>query len=119
MSYAGYEYYLTNYRGSIIPGNEFDTYVTRASEFLDYYTFGKAKVTQFTTELANAACAVAEVLYKAVKTEEEHAGIKSESVGSWSATYVTPEEQRKNTRLAAVEAARRYLIYTGLLYRGA
>lgn len=128
MVYADYTFYTSSFRGSAIGEADFPRLALRASQFLDYYTMGKAKNFPELENLKMACCAIAEK-YQVVEKAEQSAtaslsdggSLKSESVGSYSVSYQTSGE-----KISAAEAARNgiaavtrmYLGGTGLLYRG-
>ena len=138
--YADYAFYTEDYFGTAIDEADFPRLASRASDFLDYYTRGKAA--QATAEavmeaLAKACCAVADAIQaderaKAIAARAAEAAlsgsgeIKSESVGSYSVTYATTADYARSGAAAAVKDARaayaaiaqEYLANTGLLYRG-
>ena len=63
--YADYAFYTEAFYGSAIAEADFPRLSSRASDFLDYYTRGKAaRVTDETvlTALSKACCAVAEAM---------------------------------------------------------
>ena len=122
MSYATYEYYRGQFDGNLIPDAEtFNSHTTEADAYLDHITRGQIKITDETTEaelaaISNAACAVAEVLYK--QAQDESATVTSESVGNHSIGYsntakTTADREGEKYRKAAL-----FLSRTGLLYRG-
>lgn len=110
MVYADYNFYTGSFLGSDISEADFPRLALRASQFLDYYTRGKAEKNPDLVDLKMACCAVAEAYSKA----GNKSGIKSESVGSYSVSYA----DEKETSAALVSVARQYLANTGLLYRG-
>lgn len=139
--YADYTFYTGTFYGTAIAEADFPRLSSRASDFLDYYTRNKAKDatdTDVVTALSKACCAVAEQM----QTDEENkalaakataaalastAGeVKSETVGSWSASYVTSADYAANSAADALKYANaayaaiafQYLANTGLLYRG-
>lgn len=139
--YADYSFYTTVYYGSRIEEADFPRLSAKASDFLDYYTKGKAAAVEDTavlTLLGKACCAVAE----AMKSDEvaqaiadkasasalasDSPELKSETVGSYSVTYATSLDYAgavrgsavRNKRGAYADAAFEYLSNTGLLYRG-
>ena len=139
--YADYAFYTGRYYGTAIAEADFPRLCSRASDFLDYYTGGKAAGATdeaVTLALAKACCAIAE----AMQSDENNAKIaakaqstalasdtgevKSESVGSWSASYATAADYMGQSAKDALNAARavyagiaaQYLANTGLLYRG-
>lgn len=118
MSYATYEFYLSTFYGSVIPSADFMSYASRASDFIDYYTGNKAKTSTCTEAIGKATCAVAEAYYKADRMGEGNSNLKSETVGSWSATYASGTERQQALKNEVTNAARQYLAFTGLLYRG-
>lgn len=139
--YANYEFYTDTYYGSLIAQTDFPRLSSHASDFLDYYTRGKAvSVTDadVLVALKKACCAVAEQMWtdetnKAIVAKAQASmlsanvgELKSESVGSWSVSYATASDYMgadvKNAENAAsavyARIAARYLANTGLLYRG-
>lgn len=141
--YADYAFYTESFYGSAIAEADFPRLASRASDFLDYYTLGKATRvpegdTATLTALGKACCAVAEAMQeddrnkalaaKALTEALTASGgeIKSESVGSHSVSYTTAADYSKtgaaqsqrDMRAAYAEIASVYLAQTGLLYRG-
>ena len=141
--YAVYSFYTDMFYGTAIAQADFPRLASRASDFLDYYTRGKAaKVpegdTATNTALAKACCAVAEAIQadennKALAAKATTAAlaasggeIKSETVGSHSVSYTTAADYAKGSsgrsaldeRIAYADIAMVYLANTGLLYRG-
>lgn len=137
--YADYAFYTELYYGTAIAEADFPRLASRASDFLDYYTRGKAaNVTDEAVALAlsKACCAVAEAMQtdeqtKAVAAKAAAAAmsadgeIKSESVGSHSVSYTTAADYIKGAaatpgseRANYADIASVYLAQTGLLYRG-
>lgn len=121
MAYATYEFYTTVYYGNVLTEENFARYAARASDYLDYLTFSKAKSYDDTDgALAKACCAVAEqISYKdTMRASFENGEIASESVGSHSISYRSGAEVTEGVEKAMSSAARSYLLPTGLLYRG-
>lgn len=128
MEYADYTFYTSSFLGSAISEADFPRLALRASQFLDYYTMGKAKNFPELENLKMACCAVAEkcqVVEKAEKSASESmnegGNLKSESVGSYSVSYQTAGEKisaAESARNGIAAVARMYLGGTGLLYRG-
>lgn len=141
--YADYTFYKTEYFGTAIEEADFPHLSSRASDFIDYYTRGKAarvQAEELVTKraLAKACCAIAE----AMQTEElgkalaakatyealtsDTGALKSETVGSYSVSYATAADYTSGNVADAQKAARavyasiatEYLVNTGLLYRG-
>lgn len=115
MAYADYAFYTECYRGGSIPETDFARLAERATEYIDFATLGTAMDYPDTEQLIKkACCAVAEVY----QINEQGGGIVSETVGKITRNYAagvstTPTEEQRLYR-----AIRRYLLHTGLLYRG-
>lgn len=140
--YADYEFYTETFYGTAINEADFPRLSSRSSDFIDYYTRGKSVfVSDETTlnALAKCCCAIAEQMQidsqnkalMAKKTADAissgNGEIKSETVGSWSQSYVTASDYmqsgnstdiEKNNRQIYANIANEYLSNTGLLYRG-
>ena len=139
--YADYSFYTGEFFGTAIAEADFPRLSTRASDFLDYYTRGKAaRATDedVLTALSKACCAVAEAMktdedskklaQKATEAALSESGgeVKSESVGSHSVSYTTAADYVKdassarplNSRIVYADVAAVYLVNTGLLDRG-
>ena len=110
MFYADYSFYKDAFLGVDISEKDFPRLALRASQFLDYYTRGKAAQNPDLDALKMACCAVAEAYAKV----GGKAGIKSETVGSYSVSY----SDGVDANIALAAAARQHLANTGLLYRG-
>lgn len=107
---VSYSYYIEIYRGSAINDPmEFERLSMRAAEYIEEQTLGRADYCT-SDAVKKACCAIAELIGQ----EELQQDKISESVGSWSVTYSGREdiEKRKYNTL------KRYLLPTGLLYRG-
>ena len=111
VRYADFAFYMTEYGGNII---------TRASTYIKAITFSRVDENNIPEEVKAAACAVAEVIYKAESSTEGEK--KSETVGKLSVSYVTEQAdgqiKEKVLRKKQYAAAYPYLAATGLLYRG-
>lgn len=120
VEYADYEFYTKEFHGSTIPEAVFPSVILRASIFVKYITTGKIEDIEIPEEARMAACAVAEVMYRADAEGQQEK--KSETVGNVSVSYVTEQQdgQVRETAMAKKQyaAAYPYLIHTGLLYRG-
>lgn len=113
MIYADYSFYTESFMGVAISENDFPRLALRASQFLDYYTQGRAANNAGLEAVKMACCAVAEA-YQTVERTGAKAGISSESVGSYSVSYTTDQDAKS----ALSNVACQYLAFTGLLYRG-
>lgn len=110
MAYATYEFYTISFRGNLIPQADFDRLAERASEYIDFCTFGKAKKYLEDDKVKKCCCALAE----AFQIEEKSQGKTGETVGKWSVSYSAKDEADKRK----ADIIKRYLWLTGLLYTG-
>lgn len=122
MVYADYEFYKTQYLGTILEEPEFNAMALRASAYIDYLTFGKAEKNAEKAAVKLACCALAEQ-EKAIETSKAASASsvgekKSETVGSWSASYRSSAEILNESQAQLKTIATQYLATTGLLYRG-
>lgn len=126
--YADYTFYTDTFYGDKIPEEKFPKYATAASDFIDYFTMGKAANNSDLPAVKKCCCALAEQ-YMFIDTVREAASAKvtadgiiaSESVGSHSRSFQTGAAgaqavEAEEKKLADI--ARVYLLQTGLLYRG-
>ena len=138
--YADYSFYVEQFYGSKIDVADFPRLSSRASDFIDYYTRGRAQRASIGDLLAlgKACCALAEQMQtdeqmqtlaaKTVNTAiaSNNGEVKSETVGSWSRSYATASDYGSDGRASVVkdmqaayaEIVKEYLSTTGLLYRG-
>lgn len=107
--YADYEFYRNQYFGRRLTEEEFQTYVRGASALIDEMTGGRAAAHSDMDEVKYAACAVCEQM----RINEQHRDIAAETVGKVSRTYITAKP-----RQLCLDAARAYLMNTGLLGTG-
>lgn len=115
MIYADYDYYLDEYFGNSISGDDFARLSRQASAYIDTITYGnaeKATDSKVIAKLSDACCAVAEVMQK----QEQGGEVASESNDGTSVTYVTSGKTAQNRMY---DAAVMHLSNTGLLYAGA
>ena len=110
MAYADYAYYTGTYKGSSIKEAAFATLAERASEYIDYVTFGRA--TDALETVKKACCAVAETM----QINNESGRKERESVDDYSVSYADATDSAANKRL--YDAACRYLLMTGLMHSG-
>lgn len=122
MIYADYNFYLMDYKGTVIPDAvTYDEVSVDASAYIDYLTHNRIKVDELPTwvieKVKMAACAVAEIYFKQRK-DEDGGKVASESVGNHSKSFAVVQvgyEQRTHQKLSR---AKMYLHGTGLLYGG-
>lgn len=127
INYADYDFYIDKYHGSM-SGQEFNKVILRASYEVNKNIFDR-NIDGYEDEVALATCSIADILSKIEKLESKKdslmsgKSIKIESVGDYSRTFENEsitdiEVQISNQRDTIKEELRRYLIKTGLLYRG-
>lgn len=133
MPYADYAYYINTYMGSVSEA-DFARLVVRAGSYLDYITTGKAAANADLDAVKMACCALVDVYQiteraraaaASALSTAQGAELQSQTVGSWSKTYRSGTESAANALSAAASedqtlynTAARYLLPTGLLYRG-
>lgn len=117
--YAEYDFYLNDYKGSVIPdAPNYDRVAVEASAFLDYVTHNHIKdlADDIMVKVKLAQCAIADVCYR--QTQDDVANVvSSESVGNHSVTYAA-RASYKQRELEKYSKAKIYLRGTGLLYGG-
>ena len=123
-AYATFTQYTTDYLGSIIASANFARLALRASEVIDVLTYGRAAPivlaateTETIALLVKATCSVAEQ-YQTNEANGNGGGIKSESIGSNSVTYLDGAHATLSDNAKLFRAANVYLSGTGLLYFG-
>ncbi len=107
--FADYPFYRGQYFGKKLNEEEFQTFIIGDSALIDEMTNGRAEAHSDMDEIRYAACAVCEQMH----LNDKHAGIASETVGKVSRTYIT-----QKSRQLCMDAARAYLMNTGLLMTG-
>lgn len=107
--YADYEYYRDMFGLNKLTEPEFILYGTKASDYVDYVTLGRAGGYAEHVNVKKCCCCLAEILKKHSKGKS----ITSEKSGNWSASY---NNVSKTSELS--ECVRIYLAPLGLLYRG-
>lgn len=115
MIYANYDYYKEKFCGTLIPQDNFPYFAARASEYIDWQTFGRLEKVipgEYDAKVRNCCCALAETEY----SFSQKSDISSEKNGSYSVTYSTKSSADHNAEKSRIVAL--YLGNTGLLYRG-
>lgn len=114
MAYTDYTFYKDTFGGSM-PESIFNSFLNRASAYIDLITFNRLKgKSNISEEIKMATCAVIEEDYKLFQSDGK---VKSnETIGNYSVSYSinnnsTPDKVKYN-------AAKMYLANTGLLYAG-
>ncbi len=125
--YTNYDFYIDIYKGNM-PEDDFDRIVIRASYEVQKNIFNR-DFTGYENEVQMATCSVADILLKIenLKNKKEsillNQTLKSESVGDYSRTFDSfsvsdIEVEISNQEEGIKEELRKYLLHTGLLYRG-
>jgi len=128
INYIDYDFYKNKYMGDM-PEENFEKLALRASAEVRKNIFDR-DITNYENEVQMATCSVADILLKVEQLENKkdtilsNNNLKSESVGDYSRTFDTLEIDNVNVEISnqkekIKEELRRYLLYTGLLYRGA
>lgn len=120
--YADYAFYTGSYGSSYIASvDEFSPLERRAALHIDLITFGRLHNGWPVTDAVRmAVCAAADALkkYKDAETAETAAAkYKSENNDGYSVSYQDPSDIKAAVSDAMTDAARSYLIYTGLMDR--
>lgn len=126
-TYTDYDFYIDTYMGNMSE-EDFDRLIVRASYEVCKNIFDR-DYTGYEDEVQLATCSVADILYEIEKLENKKnitisdKTLKSESVGDYSRTFDTAnvsdiEVDISNQKEKIKEEIRRYLLMTGLLYRG-
>lgn len=126
-TYTNYDFYKDTYKGNM-PESDFDKLVIKASYEVQKNIFNRP-IKGYEHEVALATCSIADISYKIeqleTKKNETISGknLKSESVKDYSRTFDTSsitdiETEISNQKEKIKEELKRYLLNTGLLYRG-
>lgn len=118
--YADYNFYTTEYLGSLIPETAFASVERAAGAYIDYITHNRITMTDLPEKVQEkvkmAVCAVAEACYK--QLTDENPTVSSESVGNHSKTYAVTNKGFDERQREKLIHAKTYLHGTGLLYGG-
>ncbi len=125
--YTDYDFYSNTYKGNMSE-NDFNKLVIGASYEVRKNIFNR-NIEGYEDEVQLATCSVADILYEIETLKSKKATIisgkelKSESVGPYTRTFnnITTTDidvQISNQKEKIKEELRKYLLDTGLLYRG-
>ena len=125
--YTDYDFYENTYKGSM-PEDDFNKLVIDASYEVCKNIFNR-DYSGYEDEVQLATCSVADILLKIETLEKKKDTItsdktlKSESVGDLSRTFETfsiddLDTEISNQKIKILEEIRKYLLHTGLMYRG-
>lgn len=126
-NYIDYDFYTNTYKGDM-PETDFNKVIVRASYEVQKNIFNR-DIKGYEDEVQMATCSVADILLKVEQLENKkdtilsNNNLKSESVGDYSRTFDTLGIDNVNVEISnqkekIKEELRRYLLHTGLLYRG-
>ena len=120
---SDYDFYQTEYFGKLLTSEEFPEYATRADAWLSELTYNRYCSPDLSESQLKAVkmaeCAVADLWYQLQTEQASNPSISKETVGSHSVTYRTGTEAASSWAARIYDTAARYLMTTGLLYRGA
>ena len=130
--YTDYDFYSNTYKGDM-PEEKFDKLVIGASYEVQKNIFNR-DITGYEDEVKLATCSVADILLKIEQIEEKKSKlissansdkiIASESVGDYSRTFANSNDikdldtQISDQKEKIKEELKKYLLNTGLLFRG-
>lgn len=122
--YATYDDYTKSYGGAVIPEGMFPRFATKASAYIDMFTFNRineGNVSAFPS-VSICVCVMAEAIYFATGESGNKKEKKSENTDGYSVSYVVEgadgSTAEETLRRKLYEIAKLYLINTGLLYCG-
>ena len=135
--YVDFDYYVTTYGGSLVTSSDFTKYELKARIVMNNYTL-KEKLTikllegsKYVDNIKMAVCSIIDIikwsedlLEKSLEANSMFAeGISSETVKSHSVALNVSDGFKSNqvnrqVEVAQVDVMKRYLLSTGLLYRG-
>ena len=126
-NYTDYDFYKNIYKGDM-PETDFNKVIVRASYEVQKNIFNR-DIKGYEDEVQMATCSVADILLKVEQLENKkdtilsNNNLKSESFGDYSRTFDTLGIDNVNVEISnqkekIKEKLRRYLLHTGLLYRG-
>lgn len=125
--YTDYKFYIDTYKGNM-PQQDFNKIVIDASYEVQKNIFNR-DIKGHEDEVQRATCSIIDILYKIKQLENKkdtdisRKEIKSESVGNYNRTFNNTtltdiDVQISNQKAKIKEELRKYLLTTGLLYRG-
>lgn len=119
--YADYNFYISEYMGSIIPETAFAGVERAASAYVNYITHNRIPAATLPepvmVKVKMAVCAVADTCYKQL-TDEDSSTVSSESVGNHSRSYAVVKKGFDDRQHEKLVNAKTYLHGTGLMYGG-
>ena len=122
MSVADYAFYRDEYFGSVLSEDAFPEYAQQADSYLNELTYGRY-VSPYLSErvlyaVKLAECSIADICFSYAQDSAADPVITKETVGSHSVSYRSSADIEKERLSRVKQIAIRYLLTTGLLYRG-
>lgn len=118
MGYVDYSYYTDTYKGSAIPETAFGNLILKAEGLVNTYTFNRiSEIMPYMDKVKMCCCELAELILSH-ETELGKGSITSEKVGGYSVTYADTEKLKESFKDNTRDIIYRWLLLTGLLYRG-
>ena len=118
--YADYNFYKTEYLGSLIPETAFAGQAREAGAFVDYLTHNRIVMADLPEAVQKkvkmAVCAVADICYK--QMTDDSPAVSSETVGNHSKSYAVVNKGYAERQHEKLSSAKIYLHGTGLMYGG-
>ena len=119
---SNYAFYRDVYLGTVLSEDDFPRYAREADTWLDQMTYGKYASSDLSEEVLLkvkfAECSLAELCLSMAADAASNPSIEKETVGSHSVTYRGSTDSISGWSARIRETASRYLMSTGLLYRG-
>lgn len=126
-AYTDYDFYKSTYKGNM-PQDDFNKLVLRASYEVRKNIFNR-DVEKYKDKVQIVTCSITDILLKIEQLENKKETIlstktlKSESVANYSRTFDTAsvddiDVEISNQKEKIKEELKKYLLFTGLLYRG-
>lgn len=126
-AYTDYDFYKSTYKGNM-PKDDFNKLVLRASYEVRKNIFNR-DVEKYKDEVQIVTCSITDILLKIEQLENKKETIlstktlKSESIANYSRTFDTAsvddiDVEISNQKEKIKEELKKYLLFTGLLYRG-
>ena len=118
-----YSFYKDVFHGDLLTEDNYEKYAREADSWLDQLTYGKYASPNLSESVLQkvkmSECALAELCFSMATDAASNPSIEKETVGSHSVTYRGSTDSISGWSARIRETASRYLMTTGLLYRGA
>lgn len=111
-----YDFYVNQYGGSFIPQADFKRVENKARAAINQLTFNRIDWEQADSNIKMCLCELAEHIIQSEKVLQGSA-IASETVGEHSINYAGCSEKETSSG-SEREIVSKYLLHTGLMYRG-